>query len=162
MAKFYYTDPPLIRHHYHPRSKASEGYVFTSICHSVILRGGGVTPNASWDRSHGHGGGVVTWLGGGVVTWPGGGGRSGLHLPPWPGSKVTTSPPRQHLPPPGQHLPPLDNNSLPPGQHLPPPWTTPPSPLDNTSLPPRPGSKVTTPPLPPGQYASYWNAFLLT
>ena len=36
---------------YRPRSEASEGYVFTGVCHSVIFEGGGgeggVTPNAS-------------------------------------------------------------------------------------------------------------------
>ena len=69
-----------------------------------------------------------------------GGGRSGQHLPPWPGLKVTTLPPPRTTPPfpPGQHL------SPPPGQHLPPPWATPPSPW--TTPPPWLGSKVTTPP----------------
>ena len=36
---------------YLPRIRASQGYVFTGIC--LSKSGGGVTPNASWDRSHG-------------------------------------------------------------------------------------------------------------
>ena len=34
-----------------PRSEASEGYVFTGVCHSLCSTTGG---GASWDRSHGH------------------------------------------------------------------------------------------------------------
>ena len=50
-----------------PRSEASEGYVFTGVCHSFCSTGRGVvTPNASWDRH--------------MVT----GGRS-PSPPPWPG-----------------------------------------------------------------------------
>ena len=49
---------------YRPPSESSEGRVFTGVCHSVTERGGGVTPNASWDRSHGQGDGgpvLVVW-----------------------------------------------------------------------------------------------------
>ena len=126
---------------YRPRS---EGYFFTSV--SLILfnwggGGGGVTPNASWDRSHGQGGKVL---------WPGLGGRGVDNTSLPPPTTPPSPPPRQHPPTPGQHLPPLDNTSLPTGQH---------SPLYNTSLPP-PGQQP-----PPrelsagGRYASYWNAF---
>ena len=52
----------------------------------------------------------------------------------------------------GQHLPPArvkGHNTFPPGQHLPVPWTTPPSPLDNTGLPPAQGQRSQH--LPPAQ-----------
>ena len=63
-------------HIYRPRSEAGEGYVFTGVCYSVTFGGGGVTSNASWDKSHDHGGGGVA----------GGGGR-------WRGQGGWTSPP---------------------------------------------------------------------
>ena len=103
-------NPGGLIYYYRPRSEASEGYVFTGICHSFCLMGGGgrcATPKVS-----------------------------GQHLPPSPQDQVTTPP----SPPgpghntsllPEQHLPPLlDNTSL--------PWTTPLflPPLDNTSPPP--------------------------
>ena len=111
----------------------------------VILsptRGGGVTPNASWDRSHGHRGGECT-------TPPR---TRSQHLP----LDNTSLPPGQHLPPPPG---PGHNTSLPPSWTTPPslrPWTTPPS------LPPPPSGQH-----PPGlctgrQYTSYWNAFLFS
>ena len=138
---------------YRPRSEVSEGYVFTGVCHSVTSRGGGVTPNASWDRSHGQ-------------RLEGGG--SAQHLPPLYNTSLPPQTRSQHLPPcplDNTSLPPLDDTSLPPldntslpsrtrSQHLPPPpgntslplldSTCPP--LDNTSLPPPPW---TTPPFPP-------------
>ena len=169
--------------YYRPRSEASEGYVFTGVCHSVTNRGGGVTPNASWDRSHGQGGG------GSAQHLP----PPGQHLPPRTRSQHLP-PPREHLPPPGQHLPPSPpgpghNTSLPlpwhRSQHLPPPLdqvTTLPSPPPpppgtghNTALTlprhrsqhlPPPWTRSQHPPPPAGlyaggRYASYWNAFLL-
>ena len=71
--------------------------MFSQVCvtHSVQLGGGGggeVTPDASWDRSHGHGGGGPV-LGGGVNHSPWVKGQ-----PPPPGSKVN------HLPYQGQRL----------------------------------------------------------
>ena len=45
-------DYNILQYNYRPLSEASEGYVFTGVCHSVTERGG-VTPNASWYRSHG-------------------------------------------------------------------------------------------------------------
>ena len=145
--------------------------------------GGGVTPNVSWDRSHGRRGrGVMIWLGGGGSCHLARG-RSGQYLPqarsqhlppappPWPGHN--TSPPGQVTtppPPPGQ----VTTSPPQPGRNTSPsPWLG-----HNTSLP---SGKVITPPLarsqpspppaksqyPPspalcagGQYASYWNAFL--
>ena len=42
-----------ILYFYRLRREASEGYVFTGVCHSLCPQGGGgVTSNASWDRSH--------------------------------------------------------------------------------------------------------------
>ena len=145
--------------------------MFSQVFIILSLNRGGVTPNASWGRSHGQGRDVLS--GGEREEW------TTTPPSPWttppspldntslpqttPPSLWTTPPPppldNTSLPP-GQHLAlPLDNTSLLPGQYLPPPWTTPPPPLDNTSLPPS-----TTP--PPGlcagwRYASYWNAFLL-
>ena len=60
---------PSIGGFYRPRS---EGYV-SQVCvtHSVQL--GGMTPDASWDKSHGHGG---RW------SCPGGGGGGGGQPPP--------------------------------------------------------------------------------
>ena len=88
---------------YRPRS---EGYVFTGVCHSVTERGGGgvVTPNASWDRSHGQG--EVVLSGGEWTTPP----PLGQHHHPWP----TPPTPGQNHPPPPWTTPP------PPGQHSPP------------------------------------------
>ena len=50
-----------VTYNYRPHSEAGEGYVFTGVCHSVNSGegtewqlGGGVTSNASWDRSNGH------------------------------------------------------------------------------------------------------------
>ena len=96
----------------------------------------------------------------------------GQHLPPPPGTR-SQHPPGQHLPPPGtrsqhppgQHLPPPGTRSQhPPGQHLPPPWDQVTTPLPWKTPPCPPGQH-----LPPslglctgGQYASYWNAFLLS
>ena len=101
---------------YRPRSEASEGYVFTVVCHSFCSMGGrkSATPKVS-----------------------------GQHLPP-PG-KVTTPPsPLGHRS--QQHQRSLDNTSPSPrhrSQHLPQPLGTgdntspPPGPGHNTSLPPR-------------------------
>ena len=57
-------DPPLLTinfsYIYRPLSEAGESYVFIGVCHSFCPMGGGgmggVTSNASWDRSHGLGG----------------------------------------------------------------------------------------------------------
>ena len=79
-------------HDYRPHSELIEGYVFTDIC---LFNLGVVTPNASWDRSHGHRWQVV-WLWG----WTSPPLRQD-HLPPRKGRSMT-SPPAQdhHLPPP--------------------------------------------------------------
>ena len=84
------------RRFYRPSSEASEGYVFTGICHSVTKQG------EMWHQMH-HGiGHMVTGRGG-------------------DGQRSTTPPDRTHPPtrldhhPPGKHLPPyLDNTSPPP------------------------------------------------
>ena len=48
--------------------------------------GGEVTPNASWDRSHGHGGEVVwIWAGGGLAMGGGGPAVGGVV---WPWGEV--------------------------------------------------------------------------
>ena len=123
----------------------SEGYVFTSVCHSVTEQGGKE---------------VVNHL-------PPPGTRSEHLPPPAPPWVRTSTPPsnqvRTSTPPPGPgqaiYPPPLE-----PGQDIYPlpswdqVWTSTPS-------PPRPGQDIY--PLPPrrlhagGRYASYWNAFLL-
>ena len=112
--------------YYRPRSEASEGYVFTGVCHSVTERGGE--------------GGVNQGLSHNTSLPPG---TSSQHLPPSlpPGPGHNTSPPRDLVttPPPGtwsQHLPPPRTWS----QHLHPPL----GPGHNTSPPPR--DLVTTPP----------------
>ena len=46
----------IFSHFYHPRSEASEGYVFTCTCQSLCSTRG-ETPNVFWDRSHGQRGG---------------------------------------------------------------------------------------------------------
>ena len=74
---------------YRPRSEASEGYVFTGVCHSVTKRGGGRCS----DLVRGGKVDVLTWsstppLGPGHLPPPLGPG----HLPPPPGPG--------HLPPP--------------------------------------------------------------
>ena len=118
-------------YYYRPRSEASEGYVFTGICHSVIFGGGEV---ATWD--------MVT-----TPPSPLGPGHN-TSLPPLdqvttppssPWDQVTTPPP----PRPGHNT-----SLLPPGtrsQHLPP------SPLPGTRSQhlPSPRDQVTTPPSPP-------------
>ena len=104
---------------YRPRSEASEGYVFTGVCHSVTERGGGEVGNINGQPP------PPPSLGPGQNIYP---------LPPWEQVRTSTpSPPpgtrSQHLPPPPsgqQHLPPtpLDNSTYPP----PPLWTTAPTP----------------------------------
>ena len=144
---------------YRPRSEASEGYVFTGVCHSFCSTGGGGV--GGWHQRSQH---LPLPLG-----------TRSQHLPP-PGTRS------QHLPPPGtrsQHFPPPGTRS----QHLSPPRdqvTTPPSPPlepdHNTSLPPPPPgldhntslspSGTRSQHLPPpglcggGRCASHWNAFL--
>ena len=49
-----FTDLMVSNNDYRPRSEAKEGYVFTGI---HLSNEGGMTPNASRDRSHGQGGG---------------------------------------------------------------------------------------------------------
>ena len=88
--------------YYPPRSEATEGYVFTGMCHSLCPTMGEVTPNASWDRSHGYKGGDLAQ-----------GGRSGprgVDIPspltrtstPWksPTPLEVTNPPDLTSPPP--------------------------------------------------------------
>ena len=94
-------------HDYRPRSEASEGYVFTGICHSVQL-GGCVTSNVSWDRLQGQGEVVLSW--GGTSTSL----KTG-HLPPPPPQDRTTFPQGQH-----QHPPPPQDST---------PMTGPPPPI---------------------------------
>ena len=123
-----------------PRSEASEGYVFTGVCHSFFsIEGGGGGRGGQHQRS---------------TTSPLG--TRSQHLPPpGPGHNTSLTPGTrsQHLPSPlgtrSQHLPP----SLGPGHNTPPP----PGPGHNTSLPPGPGhntspnqDQVTTPLPPPG------------
>ena len=98
-----------------PVSEASEGYVFTDVCH--FNGGGGVTPDASWDRSHGYG--INHLLPPGQDPPP----PSGQHLPP-----PDRTPTQQHPPPPGQHLPPPppDNTSTPLSRTTTPPTLPPP------------------------------------
>ena len=168
--------------YYRPRSKASEGYVFTCVCHSFCSTevGGGVaTPKASGQHPPPPSG--TRW------TTPRSLPRDQVTTPPLPQTRWTTPPPS--LPPPGpggQHPPPpyqvttpssppdqVNNTPSPPGPghntSLPPP-----GPGHNTSLPtPPPQTRWTTPPPPGpggqhppglcagGRYASYWNALLL-
>ena len=62
---------------YRLRKEASEGYVFTDVCHSVTERGRGVTPNAYHGIGH-----MVTGGGQRSTTPPG----QDHHLPPpWTG-----------------------------------------------------------------------------
>ena len=147
---------------YHPRSEASEGYVFTGVCHYVTKRGGGVDVQ-TWSR----GGGVD------VLTWsspPLGQG----HLPPlwdqdiYPPSGTRTSTPlgtRTSTPPWDQDIypppPSGTRTSTPPPRDqdiYPPPGT-------RTYTPPPSGTRTSTPPPSSrlhagGRYACYWNAFL--
>ena len=75
--------------------RVSEGYVFTGMCHSLCLWGGGVSDtkyiNASWDRSHGLMGDMV-WSWGVVQSW-----GDGI---PFMGERLLTSP----LPSPPQDM----------------------------------------------------------
>ena len=132
--------------YYRPRSEASEGYVFTGVCHSVIFEGGG----------------------GGQHQW------STPPLPPRDQVRTSTPPPgtrSEHLPlPPTWDLvtpPPWDLVIPPPppgiwSQHLPPPRD---QVRTSTPPPPPPGTWSLHPPPPKlhagGRYASYWNASLL-
>ena len=95
---------------YRPRSEASEGYVFTGVCHSVTDWGGG-------------GGGQHQWS----TTSPPG--TRSEHLPPPPPGQVRTSTPsprdqvRTSIPPPGpgQNIYPLPHTPETRSEHLPPP-----------------------------------------
>ena len=80
------------RFYYCPRSEASDGYVFTGVCHSVTERGGRVKGQPPLPPAR----------------------VKGQPPPPWPGSKVN----HYHLRPGSKvnHPPPA-----PPGQHLPSP-----------------------------------------
>ena len=138
---------------YRPRSEASEGYVFTGVCHSVIFRGGREvgdhgpghnTPPPDLDMGPGHN--TPLPPGPGHGTWS-------QHLPPPPGTwtwDLVTTPPSPPPPwtwdlvttPPSP--PPLEHGHGTWSQHLPPPRPplSPPLDLDmgpghNTSLPPR-------------------------
>ena len=77
----------------HRISEASEGYVFTGICHSVTEQGE-ETPDPSWDRSHGHTGGGQKREG--SVTTPSPAGHDHNHLPRVPPSHRMTPPDRTH------------------------------------------------------------------
>ena len=86
-----------------------------------LSRGGSVTPNASWDRSHGQGEVLSGGREGGVDNNTSLLDNTSL-LPP---DNTSLPPPGQHLPPPGQyHLPPWTTPS--PPTTCPLPWTTPP------------------------------------
>ena len=76
---------------------AKQAKVMFSQASVYSTRGGEVTPNASWDRSHGRG--------------------------RWASPGRWTSPPLDNTQPPGQHLP---HGQHPPPWMIPPPWTTPP------------------------------------
>ena len=82
---------------YRPRSKASEGYVFTGVCHSVTAwRGGGgrwATPmvNPPWDQVRTS----TPWDQVGTSTPPPPGTRS-EHLPPPDQVRTSTPPSREH------------------------------------------------------------------
>ena len=112
---------------YHLRTEASEGYVFTGVCHSFCSTGRGrccntkglwtTPPSPPQDQ----------------VTTP-------QHPPPGPGG--------QHPPPPGtwsQHPPPPPG----PGHNTP---LLPPGPGHNTPLPPGPDGQQHPPPGPGGQH----------
>ena len=127
-------------HYYRPRSEASEGYVFTGVCHSFCSTGGG---------------------GGGVATPK----ASGQH-PPWDQVTNTHLPPptwSQHPPPsplghghktPSLPWDQLDNTPLPPGMVTTPPppqtWSQHQRSLDITPPPPPPGPGGQHPLPPPG------------
>ena len=120
---------------YRPRSEASEGYVFTGVCHSVTKWGGG--------------GGQHQWS----TTCPPPGPGQNIYPPRGPGQNIYPLPPRtrsEHLPPlppgPGQNIyppPPPETRS----EHLPPPIYPPPPPPPETRsehLPPPPLPTETT------------------
>ena len=95
---------------YRPRSKASEGYVFTGVCHSFCSTGGG------------GGSGQHQWS---TTTSPGPGQNIYPPPPPGPDQNIYPPPPRDQVrtstppPGPGQNIYPLP----PPGtryEHLPP------------------------------------------
>ena len=108
---------------YRPRSEASEGYVFTGVCHSVTEPGGG---GGRWATPK-------------VYHLPPR--TRSQHLPPPPPDQVTTplSPPGDQVTTPPS-LPPWDQVTTPP---------PPPPPRDQITTPPPPRDQVTTPP-PPG------------
>ena len=92
-------------------SKASEGYVFTGVCHSFCPTGGGgggVT-NASWDRPLGQG--EVVRSGEGTSTQP----LPPRHPPPTPQTGPPYPPAQDH--PPGQEPHPQEGKVI----DLPPP-----------------------------------------
>ena len=150
---FGHNSRPFLFSFYRPRSVASEGYVFTGVCHSFCS-----TP------------GVGGWGGGGEVVNTKGPGYN-TPLPPRMRPGYNTPPrmrPGYNTSPPG-----WDQVTTPPPPRT---WN-----LVTTPPPPPPGwDQVTTPPPPPpptrrmrpgyntsppglcagGRYASYWNAFL--
>ena len=165
-------DSLLITAHVAKRAKV----MFSQECvtHFVQERGK-ETPNASWDRSHGHGGGGPTLGGGdglalgeggpgcGEVVWPWGrGGHPSSHqdLPHlWPGT-----------PPPDQHLHPLTSTSTHPPKKSPKKSPPPQEVAQQEVTPPRSHPRSHPPPWKTENqgirsmsrwYASYWNAFLL-
>ena len=126
-----------------PRSEVSKGYVFTGIVTSTMGEGAGVTPNASWDTSHGQNRG---------------GGCSEVNQPPPPPDRTTTPWTAAPLPL-DRTTSPLDRTTTPAGQQKSTPWTTPPPPPSSgQNLPPGYIWELRS---MGGRHASYWNAFLL-
>ena len=132
--------------YYRPRSEASEGYVFTGVCHTFCSTGGG-----RWATTNGQ---PLPPPGPGQNIYPPQDQvRTSIPSPPpGPGQNIYTP---SHPPPgPGQNIYPLRPPPLPGtrSEHIPPP--------------PRDQVRTSTPfPPPPrlhagGRYASYWNAFL--